>query len=110
MPLRSPCPLRTTSKGLFGKNLGADEAGLGTTADASGQDEIVFHDYVATLQMSSVQSPDNWKWFGTPTKPASPTRPALPSAKLPQRRSSLRGCATHIVVGNWSGSLLSPGA
>jgi len=34
----------------------------------------------ATLQMSSVQSPDNWEWFRTPTKPAIPTLVSLGTA------------------------------
>lgn len=81
----------TTANGLFGKSAGTDETGLGTTRDTANQ-EILFTDYImldfsdvkrdfnvtgATLQMSSVQAPDNWEWFGTATKPATPALAGL---------------------------------
>jgi hypothetical protein len=67
---------------LYAKNLGGDEVGLGTTADPSGQHEIVPSDYIqldfsdmkskftitaATLQMDSSTGTEGYKIYGKNT-------------------------------------------
>jgi hypothetical protein len=69
----------TVGNGLYAKNLGGDEIGLGTTADTSGQNEIVLTDYIqldfsdvkarynitgATLAIDSSTGSDAYSVFG----------------------------------------------
>ena len=71
------------TNGLYSKNKGGDETGLGTTADPGGSHEIVFNDYVqldfsdvkakynitsATLAINSSTGSDAWKIYGSATK------------------------------------------
>jgi hypothetical protein len=81
----------TTGNALFGKNAGTGETGLGTTADKSGDNEIVYADYVqldfssvqqnytitsATLGISSLQGTEAYAVYGANSRGGTLTKPA----------------------------------
>jgi hypothetical protein len=79
---------------LYAKNLGGDEVGLGTTADTSGQHEIVSSDYIqldfsdlkskftitgATLQINSSTGTEGYRIYGKNTIGGALTTPPFVS-------------------------------